>query len=247
MAKATTTVKKYLLMKSLHLGHVRESFSAGAVIEHDEEGGFLKIDGRKFDNTEDLRILLNHDWAVPYSKQALAKLQGETVPIREDDDEDGPEIRSMKVVKSDADLMSEDIDISHTVNRPEERAPKKAAEEMEIIKGDETPEERVRRLQRTLPKLPIVQDDSLGYGDSKASALNAGTVEIKTAEEHEAMRQEALAKQVSKTIKKAGKRKAGRPKGSKDKKPRAAKKAVRKPKKLKLDATDEFAGVPDDI
>lgn len=240
MAKTAATVKKYVLKRSMHLGYIRESFRAATIIEHDEEGDFLKIEGRKFDNTKDLQILLNHEWVVPYSKQAIEQFESEETPVVSREDEEAPEIRSMKVVKSDADLMTEEIDISHTVNRPEERAPKKASKELEVIRGDETPEERVQRLQRTVPKMPVVQDDSLGYGDSKARSLNSGTVEVKTAEEHETLRKQALEKQIK--SEEQPKKKRGRPKGSKNQS-----KPIRKAKKLKLDDTDEFADATEEL
>ena len=69
--------EKFILTRTLHLGFVKDTFRAGAVIEHDEDRGVLIIDGRKFDDTRDLDILLRHDWIVPYDEEVLEKMPDE--------------------------------------------------------------------------------------------------------------------------------------------------------------------------
>ena len=68
--------KWILTVKELHLGHCKETFRAGAVIELDEPNGRLIIDGRRFNDTRDLDVLKrqaerypDNPWVVPYSKE----------------------------------------------------------------------------------------------------------------------------------------------------------------------------------
>jgi hypothetical protein len=102
----------------------------------------------------------------------------------------------MKVIKSDEDLV-EPIDITDTQISKRNNEAKEAArqkhksEKMEIIKGDETVEERLAALKdktdinsiaervrlkgQLPPKMPVVHDDSLGTGVSqRTTTLNAG-------------------------------------------------------------------------
>jgi hypothetical protein len=184
----------------LHLGHIKETFGAGAVLEHDEVNKRLVVDGRKFDDTRDLEILKrqaakfpNTPWIVPYSEEMLAEIRANKPVVR-----DNPKPRpgeNMQIIKSDSDL-TEPIDISNTQvskrnNEAKEAARKKVKEEgMPIIRGDETIEERLAslkdksdinsmaervRLKQQSAKMPIVHDDSLGTGVSRtATPLNAG-------------------------------------------------------------------------
>jgi hypothetical protein len=193
-----TTVEKWVMTRGMHLGFIKESLSAGTIIEHNLEDRFIKADGRKFDSDKDLDILKRHGWVVPYSEEVVQEIieQGGVTAVVQQPAPDDKKVEPMKVIKSDADLMGDDIDISHTVT-----ANRKAAEEaddggLEVIKGDESPEDRVKRLESSIPKMKVVQDDSLGYGDGKAMALNAGKTSGKamTASEVESIRQENLAK-----------------------------------------------------
>jgi uncharacterized protein YdaT len=191
------TIEKWVMTKGMHLGFIKESLSAGTVIEHNHEDRSMKADGRKFDSDKDLDILKNHGWVVPYSDEVVQEIieQGGASAVVKQPAPEDKKVEPMKVIQSDADLMGDDIDISHTVT-----ANRKAAEEggdkLEVIKGDESPEDRVKRLESTVPKMKVVQDDSLGYSDGKAMALNAGKSIGKsmTASEVEAIRQENLAK-----------------------------------------------------
>jgi len=199
--------------RELHLGFIKETFRCGAVIEHDDATGRLIVDGRRFDDTRDLDLLKKHDWVVPYSEENLALVLEDQSPMSPAARKPKPG-EGMEIVTSDED-SHETIDISHTQvskantkAKEESRAQAKAREKdrkMEIIKGDETVEERIARLEgktditsvservrlkRQAADMPIVQDDSLGAGVGKSEIpMNAGQhlpsreeVEAKTAD-----------------------------------------------------------------
>ena len=150
--------KFILTQRELHLGHVKETFRVGAVIEHDETRNVLIVDGRKFDDARDMDILKRQaqahpdaPWIVPYTEEARAFYKGPKAMAAVPQPKSHPG-EGMEIVQSDQD-MHETIDISHTkvarVNQASREAEKKAAktEALPIIRGDETPEER-QALQR---------------------------------------------------------------------------------------------------
>ena len=225
--------EKLILTKTLHLGFVKDTFAAGSVIEHDEERDVLTINGRRFDDTRDLDILRRHNWIIPYDEDVLAEfLEATPEPVVQKKPRPGD---GMEVVRSDEDQMPEPIDIRDTqVSKRNQEAKEEAREaarnrdkdrKMEVIKGDETVEERLAslkdktdinsiservRLKRQRAAMPVVQDDSLGAGLGRSEIpLNAGQ-NLPTREEAEAKKAaaqadaEASKKQVEKTRKKAG-------------------------------------------
>ena len=201
--------------RELHLGFIKETFRCGAVIEHDEASGRLIVDGRRFDDTRDLDLLKKHDWVVPYSEENLALVLEDQSPMAPAPKKKPGE--NMEIVTSDED-SHETIDISHTqvskANALAKEDARTAAKErekdrkMEIIKGDETVEERIARLEdktdmasvservrlkRQAAEMPIVQDDSLGAGVGKSEIpMNAGQ-HLPSREEVEAKTEEAKA------------------------------------------------------
>lgn len=188
---------KFILTRTLHLGFVKDTFRAGAVIEHDEERGVLTIDGRRFNDTRDLDILQRHDWIVPYDEEILEELRNtKDRPVVHKKPRPG---ENMAIVRSDEDLMSDPIDIRDTQvskrNQEAKEASRNAARnrdkdrKMEVIKGDETVEERLAslkdktdinsiservRLKRQRTSMDVVRDDSLGNSTGGSVSLNAG-------------------------------------------------------------------------
>jgi len=194
--------KWILTVKELHLGHCKDTFHAGAVIEFDEMRGMLIIDGRKFNDTRDLDVLkrqaLVHPeapWIIPYSPEARAEIV-QSIPNRSVGQTPAARIlpgQHMRVIKSDQDL-NEEIDIRDTqiskVHEAEKQAVRMKVQTngMEIIRGDETVAERLASLkgktdlnsiaERTGLKLTgaarmaIVRDDSLGAGYSGKSTIS---------------------------------------------------------------------------
>jgi hypothetical protein len=196
-------MSKYVLTaRMLHFGHIKETFKAGAVIEHDEANNRLIIDGRTFNDTRDLEIIKRHtekdplnSWLVPYSVSAVnkAKKIGEvplTVPEKK-----GP-VQLLKVIQSDSDL-TEEIDVrdtqisKKTAAKKEEERKRIKATKLEIVQGDQSVEDRIAELkgkndpsaiaERANLKasgpaaLPIVKDDSLGTSVGKSEvSMNAG-------------------------------------------------------------------------
>ena len=75
------STEKYILAeKELHLGYIKETFHAGAVIE--VVNGRIVIDGRKFDDVRDLDILKRRaakfpdkPWIVRLRRRLPEKLQ----------------------------------------------------------------------------------------------------------------------------------------------------------------------------
>jgi len=196
--------KKYIVAcRELHLGHIKETFHAGTVIEYDEDKHTLVIDGRTFQDTRDFDVLQRQAekhpscaWIIPFAEEALAIIKN-SIPRPEVIEKKPSPVKAMKVIKSDADLMSDEIDIRDTKVSKKNVAMKKAArqkaqtEPMEIVRGDESVEERIAslggkndiksmservRLKATgSVKMPVVKNDGLGHiTGSNVTSLNAG-------------------------------------------------------------------------
>jgi len=195
--------KFILTRRELHFGHAKETFRAGAVIEVDEVHGKLIVDGRHFPDIRDVDILKrqaeqdpDNAWIVPYSKAALEEIRNSQPASASKPKKPRPG-EGMKIVQSDEDLMDTDIDISDTqvskIKAAEKLADKAKVKKngMEVIRGDETVEERIAalkgksdissmservRLKATgSARMPVVRDDSLGsVAGSKGMSMNAG-------------------------------------------------------------------------
>jgi len=196
--------EKYIItQKELHLGYIKETFYAGAVIEHDEVKHTLIIDGRKFNDTRDLDILKrqvernpNNPWIVPFSESVLAEIKASVTP-KVTSQKNVQLGKFMKTVQSDEDLMKEEIDIRDTQVSKKNASAKEASrqkvkkEGMVVVRGDESIEERLSSLKEKNDisslservrlkssgsvKIPVVKNDSLGsVVGSNAMPLNAG-------------------------------------------------------------------------
>lgn len=222
MTREVVANEKWILtVRELHLGHCKETFRAGAVIELDELRNQLIIDGRRFDDTRDLDVLKRHDmkfpdnpWLIPYSKEGRAAImQGKIAaapaarPLQKD--------QQLQVIQSDEDL-NEPIDIRDTQISRVHAAEKEAirvkvkTNGMEIIRGDETVEERIASLKGKTDmgsiaerarlkasgsvKMAVVKDDSLGAGftGKNAVSMNAGQ-HLPSREEAESKSEDARA------------------------------------------------------
>lgn len=200
---AETSEKYILTAKELHLGFIKETFRAGAVIELDNARGRLVIDGRKFDDIRDLDILKRQAakfperaFIVPFSEEVLEEVRNGISPVEQSPKKPRPG-EDMEIVQSDEDSHAV-IDIRKTQvarNKAEEREEHKRivkSGKLEIIKGDESVEERIAslkdkndpasiaeraRLKQSRATMPVVKDDSLGMGvSSKTVAMNAGQI-----------------------------------------------------------------------
>jgi hypothetical protein len=142
--------EKYVLTrKELHLGYIKETFRAGAVLEHDEAKHVLVVDGRKFTDTRDLEVLKrqaannpDEPWIVPFSKTAVEDAKA-SVPQTAQPKRVLKPGQGMKVVRSDEDLMDKEIDIRDTQVSRRTAAAKEAArnrpksDDLPVIRGDE--------------------------------------------------------------------------------------------------------------
>lgn len=180
--------KFILTQRELHFGHIKETFGAGAIIEHDTDNNRLTVDGRKFDDTRDLDILKrqvqkNPDdpWILPYSEETLQDILSmgneKRLPASKK-----KKVGEMEVIKSDEDLQ-DSIDIRDTqVSKRNNEAKDEAREaaknreedgNMEVIRGDEGVNERLERLKgktdlssiaerarlKEKQKMAVVEDD----------------------------------------------------------------------------------------
>ena len=200
-------MEKFILAKSLHFSQINRGVSVprGAVVEYDKESRFVIIDGRRYEeNISDVEIAIRHDlkfpedkWLEPYSEESYRAI------ISHDPADDLPKSgvekkdrNSMPVVQSDDDDY-DTIDITATkvaakANQEREDGRKKGSDNLEIIKGEQTAEEkrlsdetissdnianvarRIKEMGETPAKMPIVKDDSLGVSTASFAANNAG-------------------------------------------------------------------------
>ena len=193
--------KYVLVVRQIHLGHIKETFKAGAVIEHDAKNNRLIIDGRTFNDARDLDILKHRSethpdspYVLPYSKEVAAEAKASFAPLVTSVKKQP--VAQLRVIKSDADL-NEEIDVrdtqisKKTAARKEEERKRVKSTKLEIVRGDQSVEERIAelkgdnspsaiaeraRIKASRPAvLPIVQDDSLGTTVGRAQiSMNAG-------------------------------------------------------------------------
>ena len=196
--------KWILTVKEMHLGHCKETFRAGAVIELDEVNGRLIIDGRRFNDTRDLDILKrrtqtnpDNPWILPYSKEVRDEVVAAIAPkVISQKKQLNPD-QQLKIIQSDEDL-NDPIDIRDTQVSKATALAKEAARtrirngSLEIIRGDETVAdrlaslkgkndiasiaERVRLSSSGSARMAVVKDDSLGagFGSKSNVSMNAG-------------------------------------------------------------------------
>ena len=201
-------METYILTTSMHLGFANESFPKGSVIQFDPSSRKLLVGGRHFDDYRDIEILKRQSrqhpdqpWIVEYSDESLDQIaegrdvDGSPAFPKRDSNSDG-----IMVVISDEDSHPT-IDISHTkissIAQREKEAERNRSktQELPVIKGEESVEERlaslksadntdigaraerVKLMAERKAVMPIVRDDSLGAGVSSGEIpLNAGTI-----------------------------------------------------------------------
>lgn len=198
-------VEKYIIViPEIHLGGFRQTFGEGTVIEYDKKTRTLYAKGFESSNLKDLEILKNNDWVKPYSKKLEDAIKNKDKTVSEaitaTKVEEAKKKGQMEIVMSDADQMTREIDIRHTqsdasksrrIAREKKEAKASNSEDIEVIRGDETIEERLARFRKEgIPKMAVVKDDSeVGHG---GHSLNAGQVDTISVEKRDAMRQEIL-------------------------------------------------------
>ena len=185
----------------MHLGYIKTGVKVGTVITLDEDTNKLIIDGQVFDSTKDLDIMLKHGWATPYGdKEArkAAEAAKQAIEHREEvrvatDKVENKKDRVLPIIRSDMDDLA-DIDISHTKKQPKQASEKvDKTKPLPVIRGDEDADAHLKALmEEGVPAVPIIKDDGALAG-SGGPSLNSG-VKVRTAEEHERLRQEGLAK-----------------------------------------------------
>jgi len=168
----------------IHFGFIKQSFPRGAVITHDVTNNRLVINGRVFYDTRDLDLLKSYSqknpsrpWVIPWSKEAKEEVDSGTYQAQRAPNVKDPRDHQMPIVEDDSSVVNP-IDISHTKVAANNAAAKNqhrrqvSEEPMEVIRGDETVEERIKRLasERWTPE--IVHDDGQCVGSGKS--MNAG-------------------------------------------------------------------------
>lgn len=194
--------KWVLTPKEIHLGYCKDTFRSGAIVEYDSETDTLWVDGRKFADSRDFAILMrqrdafpDNPWLVPYSKDTI-QTEGSSNPVERVLPSSIKKHDKMRIISSDEDL-SEEIDIRHTqvsktvASQKEDASEKIKRDGLEVIRGDETIEERIANskgdgaremakrvaLKESAPaKMEIVRDDDLGAGfvGESAKSMNVG-------------------------------------------------------------------------
>lgn len=156
-------VSKWILTvpREIHLGFIKESFGRGSVIELDENRGIIVIDGRKFDDTRDLELLQRQSiknpqspWVMPFSEELLAAIKGTPAPVKDITHRSRPG-DGMPIVQDDSsdhpviDIRNTQMSKVHQAQKEAERTAahnREVGREMEIVRGDETADERRTRI-----------------------------------------------------------------------------------------------------
>lgn len=102
----------YVLVKQVHFGNFKTSFSIGTIFDYVEDGDkrFVIINGEKHENTKDIDIAIREKFVIPYVKgKTKVDTTIKTMPSLK-------EKKELKIDKSDMDQMKEVIDISYTKN-----------------------------------------------------------------------------------------------------------------------------------
>jgi len=226
-------MEKFILAKSLHFSQINRGVSVprGAVVEYDKESRFVIIDGRRYEeNISDVEIAIRHDlkfpedkWLEPYSEERYREI------ISYDPADDLPKSgvekkdkNSMLIVQSDEDDY-DTIDITSTkiaakANQEREDSRKKGSGNLEIIKGEQTAEEkrlsdetissenianvarRIKEMGETPAKMPIIKDDSLGVSTASGVAANNAGQNLPSRKEIESRDVSAYADSLKKEV-----------------------------------------------
>lgn len=208
-------VEKWIVKNGIHMGLIKYTVSTGAIIEHDIENQKLIIDGVAYSPTKDLDILKRHGYVELYNEEVKQEISKKAEKEQKAEEKrmkklfENKNVKSiMPVVQSDEDMQSKEIDISYTRKQKPHKV--EISNDLEVIRADETLEERVARKQSSIPKMPVVKDDSLGSINGNSRNINAKVEKSK--EEYERVRQENFrkAKEAEERLKKEWEVKTGK-------------------------------------
>ena len=205
--------EKYLLKQTIHLGYLKETFSKGTEFVVNRSKGIVEVDGKVYKDLRDVDICIRNGFFVEASlenKKSLKKTVDVTAPkpLPKEETEPAPK---MKVIRSDADLMEKEIDISYTKKAKEET---KKDNDLTVLHEKEVEDIRgikvVRKVADVEDYQEIIGDPSgeLGMSDAKvvAKISKDGGIEKVSTE-----------KEPANDVAKKTTAKRGRPKGSKKK------------------------------
>lgn len=193
---STTT---YVLNRQVHFGALKCSLSKGSkfdYIQTDAES-YAIINGQKYDNTYEIELCIKCGFAVPYVKGETEYKEEIKISPRAKDNE----VKKMEVIKSDADLMPKDIDISYTKNSviKAQKEEERKAKDMQVIREDNTKTVRGMKVLYNNDGKNITEVDSdsslanmvsggdtkviakIGAKDAKADKATTTTANTKTA------------------------------------------------------------------
>ena len=192
----------------MHLGFLKDTFKRGSVLTLDLTNNRVIINGRVFYDTRDVDLLKSQrrkaldpntppkrPWIIPYTEEDHYEVKNGYAAPTTAPNVHNPRDHSMPIVQEDS-TTREPIDIRHTkvaANNAASRVDHRervAGAPMEIIRGDETVEDRIARLagkgdprsiqeREQLKRQPwkpeIIHDDSYGAGVSRSEiSMNAG-------------------------------------------------------------------------
>jgi len=73
---------KWICTKKLHLGTIKSETNIGTIIEHDPENYWMFVDGRKYENDFDYRLLQKKGWLLQYNEENLQKVRNMADGVR---------------------------------------------------------------------------------------------------------------------------------------------------------------------
>ena len=178
MRNKKVVTEKWMLKKMVHFGGVKETFKAGSVFDVNTSKEEFSVEGRIFSGTKDIETAKRMGILVPYSEESKKEVgieQERLAFVRSNIDAE-PKFKTMKIIKSDADLMDKDIDIRWTKKAKAVPEVKEKNGKLPVVRGNESVEERnarVEKLKSSIPVMPIVVDESLSADKIVKPSLNA--------------------------------------------------------------------------
>lgn len=131
---------KWVCIYKAHLGTIKSEVRIGSIVEHDPENYWMFVDGRKYENDFDFRLLQKKGWILPYTEENLKKARNMADGLKKTSLD--AEIEQMKRLKME--VVSGDEDIVKVLDREEDKkAPVKNVPveaqpaKMEVVRGED--------------------------------------------------------------------------------------------------------------
>lgn len=151
------TKNTYMFVRQVHFGGLKFSLTKGSMIDIVEEDDkrYAIVNGEKVEKMSEFDLCIKNGFMIPYEEGTTEKVDTIVKTMKRKTDNK----KKMTVEKSDADLMKEEIDISHTKN---EKIKEKREKE---IKEGKKPEEK--KDIKTVRGMKVIQADEKAIGGLK--------------------------------------------------------------------------------